>query len=471
MVALFCGEFDKISDHVGKTELNVYTVAGKSQSGKFALDAAKKVLPFYEAYFDQPYPLPKLDQIFVPGESWSMENWGAILYRDNFLIDPANASSEDQSTAFQVLVHEIAHQWFGDLVTMSWWDNLWLNESFATWMQKKATDHFHPEWKIWTKALWDKQNAMDQDSVRASRPIYRTIKDPAQAFDSVGITYFKGMTVLRMLERYLGPDTFRDGIRRYLAAHKYSNATGADFWAALEKGSDKPVQKISASWLDLAGYPIVSVNRIGRRLTREPDPVCFQQCPEPAANMVNPFRDQRDSLGSSNEYWLIERPTEELPLTDDECPIIVNSNGTGYYRVVYDASLLSNLSAIAPKLSEEDRFTLITDCWATVQLGQADGSALLNLMTNLKGDRSAIVCDAMSRVFSTIDRLEAEKERTSFRAFARSVLRPLFDAVGWTPQKGESRDTARLRSDLILDLCGSETNKSNTKVASGLRVS
>jgi len=453
LVALFCGEFDKISDHVGKTELNVYTVAGKSQSGKFALDAAKKVLPFYEAYFDQPYPLPKLDQIFVPGESWSMENWGAILDRDNFLIDPANASSEDQSTAFQVLVHEIAHQWFGDLVTMSWWDNLWLNESFATWMQKKATDHFHPEWKIWTKALWDKQNAMDQDSVRASRPIYRTIKDPAQAFDSVGITYFKGMTVLRMLELYLGPDTFRDGIRRYLAAHKYSNATGADFWAALEKGSDKPVQKISASWLDLAGYPIVSVNRIGRRITVSQTRFIFGNVQNAQQTWSIPLGITEIASVPRIEYRLIERPTQDLQINDDECPIIVNSNGTGYYRVAYDASLLSKLSALAPNLSEEDRFTLITDCWATVQLGQADGSALLNLMTNLKGDRSAIVCDAMSKVFSTIDRLEAEKDRNSFRSFARSVLRPVFDSVGWIPQKGESLDTAKLRADLIWELC------------------
>jgi hypothetical protein len=153
------------------------------------------------------------------------------------------------------------------------------------------------------------------------------------------------------------------------------------------------------------------------------------------------------------EYRLIERPTEELQISDDECPIIANSNGTGYYRVAYAPSFLSKLSAIAPNLSEEDHFTLITDCWSTVQLGQADGSALLNLMTNLKGDRSVIVCDAMSRVLSTIDRLEAEKDRNSFRSFARSVLRPVFDSVGWIPQKGESLDTTKLRSDLIWELC------------------
>ena len=145
LVALFCGEFEKISDHVGTTELNIYTVTGKSERGMFAMDAAKKVLPFYEAYFDQPYPLPKLDQIFVPGENVSMENWGAIMDQERYLIDSSKDSWEDQSTAFQALVHEIAHQWIGDLVTMAWWDNLWLNESFATWMQKKATDLFHPE--------------------------------------------------------------------------------------------------------------------------------------------------------------------------------------------------------------------------------------------------------------------------------------------------------------------------------------
>jgi len=140
-------------------------------SGAGALEAAKKVLPYYEAYFNQPYPLPKLDQIFVPGESDSMENWGAIKDEEQYLVDPSNDSWEDQSNAFQSLVHEIAHQWFGNLVTMAWWDNLWLNESFATWMQKKATDHFHPEWKIWIKALAEKESAMDQDAVPASRSI------------------------------------------------------------------------------------------------------------------------------------------------------------------------------------------------------------------------------------------------------------------------------------------------------------
>ena len=300
LVALFCGEFERASDHVGKTELNAYTLAGKSWGAQFALDAAKKVLPFYEAYFDQPYPLPKLDQIFVPGESGSMENWGAILDVEERLVDPAKDSSEDQSKTFQSLVHEIAHQWFGDLVTMSWWDNLWLNESFATWMQKKATAHFHPEWKIWTNALADKETAMNQDSVPASRPIHRTIKDPEQAFDSIGITYLKGMTVLRMLEEYLGPDKFRDGIRRYLAAHKYSNATGADFWTAMEQGSNKPVQKISDSWLDLAGYPIVRVNRTGRHLTVSQSRFIFGESRETPANMVNPFRDQRTIPSSSS---------------------------------------------------------------------------------------------------------------------------------------------------------------------------
>jgi aminopeptidase N len=449
LVALFCGEFEKISDRVGTTELNVYTVAGKTEHGKFALDAAKKVLPFYEDYFNQPYPLPKLDQIFVPGETVSMENWGAILDRDESLIDPANDSSDNQSEAFQVLVHEIAHQWFGDLVTMSWWDNLWLNESFATWMQKKATDHFHPEWKIWTKALADKEYAMNEDSIPASRAIHRTVKDPEQAFDSIGITYAKGMTVLRMLEDYLGPDTFRNGIRRYLAAHQYSNATGADFWTALGEESDKPIVKISASWLDLAGYPIVNVNRIGNRLTVSQTRFVFGNVPNPQQTWSIPAGIKELSSVPQTEYRLVDRPVKELPLDNQEYPVIANSNGIGYYRVAYSPSLLGALSAIAPKLSEEDRFTLVTDCWSTVEIGQTDGSALLKLLTNLKGDQSVIVSGAIWSVLSTIDRLEVEKDRTGFRTFARSVFRPVFDALGWIPQKGESPDTGKLRSDLI----------------------
>jgi hypothetical protein len=449
LVALYCGEFEKVSDHVGNTDLNVYTVAGKSEHGMFALDAAKKVLPFYEAYFGQPYPLPKLDQIFVPGEEVSMENWGAIMDQEKYLIDSSRDSWEDQSNAFQALVHEIAHQWFGDLVTMAWWDNLWLNESFATWMQKKATDLFHPEWKVWTKALLEKEYAMSQDSVPASRPIHRPIKDPAQAFDSVGITYSKGMIVLRMLEDYLGPSTFREGIRRYLAGHRYSNATGADFWAALEQGSEKPVRKISASWLDLAGYPTVSVQRTGRHLTVRQTRFIFSGMEQPDQTWSIPFSIKELASVPHTEYWLVGKPTEELLLKGDPYPIIANSNGTGYYRVAYAPSLLGKLSEIAPQLSEEDRFSLVNDCWSTVQVGRADGSALLKLIINLKGEQSVIVCGAMWNVFGTIDRLETERRRPVFRAFARSVFRPVFDGLGWKPQEGESQDTAKLRSDLI----------------------
>jgi aminopeptidase N len=453
LVALFCGEFEKISDYVGTTALNVYTVAGKSQRGKFALEAAKKVLPYYEAYFNQPYPLPKLDQIFVPGESDSMENWGAIKDEEKYLVDPSNDSWEDQSDAFQSLVHEIAHQWFGNLVTMAWWDNLWLNESFATWMQKKATDQFHPEWKIWINALAEKESAMDQDAVPASRPIHRTIKDPAQAFDSIGITYSKGMTVLRMFEEYLGPDAFRDGIRRYLAAHQYSNATGTDFWTALEQGIGKPVRRISASWIDLAGYPIVSVDRTGRHLTVSQTRFVYDKSQRPRHTWSIPIGIEELVSIPRAEYWLLEKPTEKLTLSNLQLPMIANSNGIGYYRVAYAPSLLAKLCAIAATLSEEDRFTLVNDCWSTIELGRTDGSALLRLMTNLIGDRSPLVCGAMWSVFSTIDRLEPEKERTSFREFARSVFRPMFDVVGWTPQRGESQDTAKLRSDLIWYLC------------------
>ena len=449
LVALFCGEFEKITDRIGTTELNVYTVAGKSERGRFALDAAKKVLPFYEAYFAQPYPLPKLDQIFVPGESLSMENWGAIMDDDSYLIDPAKDSAVDQSEAFQALVHEIAHQWFGNLVTMAWWDNLWLNESFATWMEKTATDRFHPEWKVWTKALLEKEYAMNQDSVPASQPIHRTVNDPTQAFDSIGITYDKGMTVLRMLEDYLGPDTFRNGIRRYLAAHKYSNATGADFWSALEEESDKPVRKISASWLNLPGYPVVNVNRIGGHLTLRQTRFVFGNVRNPPQTWSIPLGVKELASVPQTEYRLLDRPTQEFQLHNEQYPIIANSNGIGYYRTAYAPSLLGKLSALAPNLPEEDRFTLVSDCWSIIELGQADGSALLKLITNLKDDRSVIVWNSIWSVLGTIDQLESEKDRPGFRVFAQSVFRPTFDALGWFPHEGESTETARLRSDLI----------------------
>ena len=236
------GDFERIHRNVDGVDVGVVVKRGDTAQAAFALDAASDILPYYNDYFGTPYPLPKLDLIAAPGSSQffgAMENWGAIFYFErDLLIDPRISTERDKQGVYLVIAHEMAHQWFGDLVTMAWWDDLWLNEGFASWMENKVTDHFHPEWKIWLQALRDKQSAMQEDARDGTHPIVTPINDVLQAssaFDS--ITYSKGAAVIRMLESYLGEDAFRDGVRRYIHDHAYGNTTTDDLWAAMDRGS------------------------------------------------------------------------------------------------------------------------------------------------------------------------------------------------------------------------------------------
>ncbi|PYJ16951.1 MAG: aminopeptidase, partial [Verrucomicrobia bacterium] len=242
------GELDSIESRVGSTQIRVITTKGKAELGRYALEATAQILQYYNDYFGVPYPLPKLDQIALPGGfGGAMENWGGITYYESALLfDPKNSSAETKQNIYEVLAHEMAHQWFGDLVTMAWWDNLWLNEGFASWMGSKCTAHFNPQWEVWLRRESPrdptrrvgiaKEAAMEGDARSTTHPIQQFIATEAEAnsaFDD--ITYKKGQSFLRMLESFLGEDVFRDGIRRYITAHKYSNSTTADLWNALSE--------------------------------------------------------------------------------------------------------------------------------------------------------------------------------------------------------------------------------------------
>ena len=268
------GELDLIESQVGPTQIRVIATKGKAELGRYALEASAEILKYYNDYFGVPYPLPKLDQIAIPGGfGGAMENWGGITYYESrLLFDPKSSSGETKQNIYEVLAHEVAHMWFGDLVTMAWWDNLWLNEGFASWMGSKCTEHFNPQWEVWlarelprdpTRRIGiAKEAAMEGDARSTTHPIQQRIATEAEAnsaFDD--ITYKKGQSFLRMLESYLGEDVFRDGIRRYIAAHEYSNTTTADLWNALSEASNKSVGEIAAGWTEQPGFPVVTVKR------------------------------------------------------------------------------------------------------------------------------------------------------------------------------------------------------------------
>ncbi|MBS0362402.1 MAG: M1 family peptidase, partial [Proteobacteria bacterium] len=256
------GDLERVTRQVDGVPVSVVIRRGDGAKAQYALDAAAQLLPYYNDYFGQRYPLPKLDLVAAPGDvSGSMENWGAILFsQTNVVYDPRLSSAGDREVIFKVVAHEMAHLWSGDLVTMAWWDDLWLNEGFASWMSTKASEHFHPEWRSMLTALGDKDEAMLLDARPSSHPIVQrvsTVAQAEQAFDP--ITYKKGEAVIRMLEAYAGEDAWRAGVRAYMAEHAYGNATSDDLWRAIDKAAGKPVSQVARDFTTQPGVPVVRV--------------------------------------------------------------------------------------------------------------------------------------------------------------------------------------------------------------------
>src|SRR4030081_170345 len=260
LFVLTTGELERVTAVVDGVTISVVATTGKAAKGQFALDSAAKLLAWFNDYFGVKYPLPKLDLIAVPGGfGGAMENWGSItFFESRLLFDPATNADTARRPIFNIIAHEMAHQWFGDLVTMAWWDNLWLNEGFATWMATKASEQFYPQWQSWLNGYGAKQFALALDARRTSHPIQQEVVNESEAmvaFDA--ITYNKGQALIRMLENYLGENVFRDGIRKYMATHAYGNTTTADLWQALESVAHKPVTGIAASFTEQDGVPLI----------------------------------------------------------------------------------------------------------------------------------------------------------------------------------------------------------------------
>lgn len=459
------GELERITAEVDGTTVGVVATAGKGEQGRFALDAAAKLLAYYNDYFGTKYPLPKLDLIAVPGGSGgAMENWGGItFFESRLLFDPSSSPDSARRGIFGVIAHEMAHQWFGDLVTMGWWDNLWLNEGFASWMQEKAAEHVYPQWKTWLNGYGQKQFAMTLDARRTSHPIQQKVADESEAMTAFdGITYNKGQAFIRMLENYLGEGAFREGIRRYMAAHAYSNATTADLWQALESAAGKPVAPIAASFTEQEGVPLVIADTSCRGRTQTMTLRQDRFALLPARSFARPDGD----TGLPPRHWLIPvaagpvgaRPFAdilldsgaEIPAGACGKPIKVNLGGIGYYRVEYGPKDRAALTGSLAAMTAEDRLDFLADSWAMVQAGRAEPSSYFALIGKIAvGDRRA-VWDQVIGTFTTLDRLARDRaERKGLRAYARATLRPVFDRLGWDGGGSADDDDTLLRASLI----------------------
>jgi aminopeptidase N len=459
------GELDLIETKAAGTQIRVIATKGKAEWGRYALESTAQILQYYNDYFGVRYPLPKLDQIAIPGGfGGAMENWGGITYYESVLLfDPKKSSAATRQRIYEVIAHETAHQWFGDLVTMAWWDNLWLNEGFASWMGSKCTAHFNPDWEVWLakniqrdparRTGIAREVAMEGDARSTTHAIQQPVaneSDANSAFDD--ITYRKGQSFLRMLESFLGENAFRDGIRRYIAAHQYSNSTTADLWNALSDASGKPVGEIAAAWTEQPGFPVVIMKRDGEKISLSQERFTINFPNAPALEWKIPLT--YFIVGENKiESRLMTGKIDNLPNTTADRVIKLNANGAGNYRVQYDGPSWKALLGALRKLNLEDRVNLLSDSWALVQANRADVSLYLELIDKLPPGHELAERDQIVNSFDYINRLLlGDPVREKFQAYARSILRPAFNELGWEPKKNESARDALLRASLIVAL-------------------
>jgi aminopeptidase N len=460
LFVLTAGDLERITADVDGVTVGIVATRGNGEHGRYALATAGALLRYFNDYFGTAYPLPKLDLIAVPGGfGGAMENWGGItFFESRLLFDPAKSADDARRGIFSIIAHEMAHQWFGDLVTMAWWDNIWLNEGFASWMQAKAAEALHPDWQAWVNSSGGRQSVMAEDARRTTHPIQQPIANESEAmvaFDA--ITYTKGQAVIRMLENYVGDDAFRAAIRAYMVKHAYSNTTTADLWNALQVASGKPVTGVAAGFTEQGGVPLVvatascagdAAQRVTLRQERFTihDPTPEDPSIQPQRWLVPVTRGDREG---AQETVLLDGAAD---VAAGRCgdPVKLNFGDVGYYRVQYDPAMYAVLTRVIDRLAPADRANLIGDTWALVEAGRVAPAAFFELADRLSGDDNRAVANQIISALTRIDHLQwGRPERASFQAYGRAVLRPLFDRIGWDAAPSEPADRALLRARLI----------------------
>ena len=454
-LAFLVGDFAAVetTDDAGVLH-RVFATRGKKEYGRFALEHSVRILRYMNDYFGVPYPLPKVDHVAVPDfAAGAMENWGCITYRETALLfHSANSAAQARQRILEVVAHEMAHMWFGDLVTMEWWDDLWLNESFASWLGDKTVDHLYPEWAMWTQFVSNSTNeALALDGLRNSHPIEQQVNDPAEIrelFDA--ISYSKGGSVLRMLEDWLGPERFRQGLRDYVSAHAYGNARGADLWQALERASGLPAIAVANSWVKQTGYPVLDAQ--------------IDRAPNATAVRLHQSRFLYDHLlGAENRgeegeggVWkvpvsvadgsggraslLMEQANGAVETAPGVPWIKVNAGQTGFFRVNYDPGEWERLRrAVANReLDPTDRLGLQNDAYALMRAGRLPATVFLPLARAYDNEPDAIVlADLASNLRGLHTLLWDDPSADAFEAFARDRFAPAAARAGWDAKEGE----------------------------------
>jgi puromycin-sensitive aminopeptidase len=454
LVAFIVGQLEMTAPiDVNGSPMRVVHVPGKSHLTDFGMDVGVFCLKWFEEYYGIPYPSDKVDLAGLPDfAAGAMENLGCITFRENLLlVDPATSTQNEQQLVVDVVAHELAHMWFGDLVTMRWWNGIWLNEAFATFMEIAACNAYRPDWERWTSFGLERSAAFDVDALDSTRSVEFEVRSPADCegmFDV--LTYQKGGSLLRMLEQYLGEQTFREGVSHYLRLHSYQNTETNDLWDAIESTSGEPVRRIMDSWIWQPGFPLISAavsdDGTSVELSQQRFLLNPQSATRPTEQMwVVPIH---VSNGGTTTTVLLDGMQTTVALTDPAAPVIVNAGGHGFYRVAYDATLRARLAGALGDMDTLERYSLVDDAWAATVAGNLSSVELLTFLEEFSNEREHAVWQAVVIALRGMSRLIDDETLPAFQHRVRELIQPTLTELG-EPQADDSDLTAKLRGLLV----------------------
>ena len=442
---------------VDGTPLRIVHPPGKGHLTDYGLEVGEYSLRWLADYFDIPYAGDSMDLVAIPDFAFgAMENLGCVTFRETLLLaDPTTTTQGEQQNVVDVIAHELAHMWFGDLVTMGWWNGIWLNEAFATFLEMKVTDAFRPDWERWVAFGLSRTQAFDTDALASTRPIEYPVVSPAEAEGMFDIlTYEKGAAVVRMLEQHLGEDRFREGIRRYMTTHAYGNTETTDLWDAIEAATGEPVRRIMDSWIFQGGHPIVSVETDADGTVLQLSQERFRYVPDPddPARWAIPVRLRYGTASGEvvTTSALLDGDRLEIDLPEPATWVVGNAGGHGFYRVHTSAPLREVLVAnAATELSDIERYGLVDDTWASVLAGSTTPEAFLVMAEGFTVETDVAVWRRLLGGLAEVDRVLVADRRAAFEARVSEIIAPALARIGWDAAPGDSDRDRELRGALI----------------------
>ena len=459
LVSVVCGELTAVQEHLPTTTLRILTLPGSEPLAQYALGLTKQLLQYYEDYFDAPFPLPKLDQVALPSPwSGTAIGWGAVTYPSGtVLLSPGQTTLAQERVVFEQIARAMAQQWLGAFVGFASWSDLWLGKGLASWIQAKATEHFHPDWKFWLAQTPQLDDLMLNDAGDGSQPIQRPIHSPQQAFQAYeGYAPLKTERLLRMIEAFVGEAAFHDGLKSFLVSYALRTAQSQDFWSSIDSKSNREVAVWAARWFTQPGLPLVKITSqcINDRRIVSLEQMRLTLRQEAAAGEPEqwtiPVGILNVAPAERTRYALLQKVTENFETGHCQAAIKANPGALGYFRIWYEPALVGDLEKRSDLLDESDRVNLLSDVFATVQTQRTPVSVFMDLVDRWRDDRSLNVWRAIRHALIALDQIETgDSGRERFQSCVCTLLGDRFERLGWEPVAGEPAERSQERADLI----------------------